>query len=68
MADGSDCRIEKVNGVQRCATHDVDLVERHALESKGVDINQPQVPGLVCPVSLRLFSSADPLWDELEQE
>ncbi len=68
MADANDCRIETVNGVQKCVTHDVDLVERHSLESTGVVINQPQVPGLVCPVSLELFSSADPLWDELEQD
>jgi hypothetical protein len=67
MAAGSDCKIETVNGAKKCITHDVNLEERGALESKGVVIQQPQVPGLVCPVSLKLFSSADPIWDDLEQ-
>jgi hypothetical protein len=67
MADSGDCRAQVVNGVMKCITHGVNLEERQALESRGISVEQPQVGGLFCPISLRQFSSADPLWDKLEQ-
>lgn len=68
MAEVNACRAQMVSGVLMCITHGKPLVERSELEATGIRVEQPELDGLFCPQSGRMFSrtTADEFMDEIE--